>query len=345
MEAGMAERAKPCIVLLASQETSPSVLYGLYDVLYSVGAVYPDMTVGEPGPEALDVQIVAADANPFRCIGNVVVEPHACLAETKHADAIIVCDMYTPINVPPRGKYPVEVAWLQAMHEAGSLICSVCSGSLVLAEAGLLDGCDAAAHWAYDDLFRRCYPTVKMRQNLVLCLSDESAGIVTAGAVTAWQDLAIYLIARFCGQQQAVHTAKIFLLSTHEDGQLPFAAMTQGRDPGDKVIAECQGWIAENYAAANPVHQMIERSGLNPRTFARRFRTATGYQPIDYVQALRVEEAKQILETGEAGIDEVAEAVGYQDPASFRRVFKRKAGLTPAAYRKKFAGLVATGPR
>ena len=90
---------------------------------------------------------------------------------------------------------------------------------------------------------------------------------------------------------------------------------------------------------------MIERSGLNPRTFARRFRTATGYQPIDYVQALRVEEAKQILETGEAGIDEIAESVGYEDPASFRRVFKRKAGLTPAAYRKKFAGLVAIGPR
>src|SRR3546814_3727307 len=86
-------------------------------------------------------------------------------------------------------------------------------------------------------------------------------------------------------------------------------------------------------------------SGLKPRTFARRFRTATGYQPIDYVQALRVEEAKQILETEALGIEEIAESVGYDDPASFRRLFKRKAGITPASYRRKIAGLLASSTR
>ena len=183
-----------------------------------------------------------------------------------------------------------------------------------------------------------------MRKDSVLCLSDEHAGIVTAGAVTAWQDLAIYLIARFCGQQQAVRTAKVFLLATHEEGQLPFSALNRRVDTSDRPIAECQSWIAENYWTTNPVRRMIERSGLTPRTFARRFHAATGYQPIEYVQALRVEEAKQILETEELGIDEVAAAVGYDDPASFRRVFKRKAGLTPAAYRRKFAGLASARP-
>lgn len=341
----MVERTKPLIALLAAQETSPSVLYGLYDVLYSVGAVYPDMTMGEPGPEALDVRIVAAQAEPFRCIGNVMVEPHSSIDVIDRADVVIVCDMYTPIHEPPRGRYPHETAWLRKMHAAGALVCSVCSGALVLAEAGLLNGRGAAAHWAYSDLFRRCYPTVKMHKDSVLCLSDERQGIVTAGAVTAWQDLATYLIARFCGKQQALRTAKVFLLSGHEDGQLPFAAMTRRFETSDRVIGDCQSWIAKNYAAPNPVQRMIERSGLNPRTFARRFRAATGYQPIDYVQALRVEEAKQILETEELGIDEIAEAVGYEDPASFRRLFKRNAGLTPAAYRRKFASLVATGLR
>jgi len=338
----MDEREKPLIAILAAEETSPSVLYGLYDVLYSVGAVYPDMTMGEPGPEALDVRIVATKREPFRCVGNVVVEPHACIDDIERADVVIICDMYTPINVPPRGKYPSEIAWLRRMHAAGALICSVCSGSLVLAEAGLLDGRGAASHWAYSDLFRRCYPTVKMRREAVLCLTNERDRIVTAGAVTAWQDLAIYLIARFCGQQQALQTSKVFLLSSHEEGQLPFAAATRSVDSSDGVIADCQDWIAKNYKVSNPVQRMIERSELNPRTFARRFRAATGYQPIDYVQALRVEEAKQILETEDLGIDEIAEAVGYDDPASFRRLFKRKAGLTPAAYRRKFTGLVAT---
>jgi transcriptional regulator GlxA family with amidase domain len=291
----------------------------------------------------LDVRIVAAQAEPFRCIGNVPVEPHCGIEAIDEAAVVVVCDMYTPIHEPPRGRYPRETAWLRKMHAGGALISSVCSGSLVLAEAGLLDGHEAAAHWAYGDLFRRCYPKVTMRADSVLCLSGEPEGIITAGAVTAWQDLALYLIARLCGQRQAVNTAKVFLLSGHEDGQLPYAAMTRRIDASDAVIGECQSWIAENYGETNPVQRMAEHSGLSPRTFARRFRAATGYQPIDYVQALRVEEAKQMLETDEGGVDEVAEAVGYDDPASFRRLFKRRAGLTPAAYRRKFRGIATIG--
>jgi transcriptional regulator GlxA family with amidase domain len=334
---------KPIVALLASPETSPSVLYGLYDVLYTAGAVYPDMTLGEPGEEALDVRIVAASAESFRCAGNVLVEPHAGVDDIGHVDVAIVCDMYTPIDKPPRGKYPREIAWLRRMYAGGATLCSVCSGALVLAEAGLLDGHEAAAHWAYDDLFKRCYPDVTMRQGAVLRQSGEDGRIVTAAAVTAWQDLALHLISHFCGQRLAVHTAKVFLLGPHDDGQLPYAAMTRRIDGADAVIADCQNWISQHYETDNPVQAMAERSGLNPRTFARRFRAATGYQPIDYVQALRVEEAKQMLEASEQGLDEIAAQVGYEDPASFRRLFKKKAGLTPAAYRRKFQGIAAVG--
>lgn len=336
----MAERARPLIALLVAPETSASVLYGLYDVLCSAGVIYCDMTVGEPGPEALDVRIVARDTAPFRIFGDVPVEPHAALADIAEADAVVVCDMYTPIYEAPRGKYPEEIAWIRRMHARGALVSSVCSGTVVLAETGLLDDREAACHWAYRDLFRRCYPRVRMLENAVICRSSEADRIVTAGGVTAWHDMAIYLVSRFCGQRSAIETCKVFLLSGHDDGQLPFAAMTRRIDGADAVIAECQAWIAEHYTEPNPVHRMIERSGLNPRTFARRFRAATGYHPIDYVQALRVEEAKQMLETEAAGIDDVASEVGYEDPASFRRVFKRRAGLTPAAYRRKFQRIV-----
>jgi len=339
----MADAAKPIIALLVAPETSPSVLYGLYDVLYTVGAVYADMTLGEPGEGVLDVRIVAPETKPFRCVGNVMVEPHQSLDEIDRADVVIVCDMYTPVTEPPRGRYPREMEWLRKMHAGGAVLCSVCSGSLVLAEAGLLDGREAAAHWAYDELFKRCYPKVTMRSGAVLCLSSAEERIVTAGAVTAWQDLALWLIARYCGNRQAIETAKVFLFTMHDEGQLPYAALVKHRDTSDAVIAECQSWIAENYSTGNPVQSMTERSGLNPRTFARRFRAATGYQPIDYVQALRVEEAKQMLETGGAGIYEIAADVGYEDAASFRRVFKKKAGLTPAAHRRKFQGLASIG--
>lgn len=339
----MSEPARPIVALLAAPETSPSVLYGLYDVLYSVGAVFADMTLGAPGPESLDVRIVAADGAPFRCLGSVLVEPHAGVDDLDRVDVAVVCDMYTPIDTPPRGRYPREMAWVKRMHQRGALVCSVCSGSVVLAESGLLDGREAAGHWAYDELFRRCYPKVRMNQDAVLCLASEDDRIVTAGAVTAWEDLAIYLIARLCGKQQAIETAKIFLMSGHSGGQLPYAAMGRRIEASDAVVGDCQAWIAENYHLENPVQRMAERSGLNPRTFARRFRAATGLQPIDYVQAMRVEEAKQMLETGDEAVDEIGTAVGYADPASFRRMFKRRTGLTPAAYRRKFQRILSLG--
>jgi transcriptional regulator GlxA family with amidase domain len=273
----------------------------------------------------------------------VLVEPHATIDDLENIDVAIVCDIYMPIDTPPHGRYGREIAWLRRMHAGGAILASVCSGSLMLAEAGLLDGVECAGHWGYRDLFRAHYPKVKFRADCVLSLADENARIITAGAVTSWQDLALHLIARFCGIQHAIRTAKVFLLSGHQDGQLPFAVMTRRIQKSDAVIGACQSWIAENYVCANPVATMAERSGLKPRTFARRFRAATGYLPMDYVHALRIEEAKQLIETEGDGIDDVGFKVGYEDPTFFRRLFKRKTGLTPAAYRRKFAGLLAVG--
>jgi transcriptional regulator GlxA family with amidase domain len=329
----------PTIVLLAAENTSPSVLYGLFDVLYSVGAVFPDMTIGTPGPESMEVRIASKDGQPFRCLGGIAVEPHAAISDIHSADAVVVCDMYSPIDKAPVGQYPEFTTWLQAMHRQGAVVTSVCSGALVLAEAGLLKGREAAAHWAYGELFAQHYPDVRMRKDSVLCLSAADDRVVTAGGVTSWQDLALYLIARFCGHRQACETAKIHLLSGHEDGQLPFAAMNRKIGAADKVIAQCQAWMEDNYALPSPVRVMAERAGLNIRTLSRRFQSATGHSPIGYVQALRVDEAKRMLEDDKESIDGIGVAVGYDDPASFRRIFRRQAGLSPAAYRKKFASI------
>lgn len=336
----MNEREKSHILLLAAPETSASVLYGLYDVLFSVGAVYPDMVTGTPGQELLNIQIVSTDGRPFRCIGNIPVEPHTGINMLAVPDAVVVCDMYTSIHDAPKGRYPRETAWLRQMHDNGALMTSVCSGSILLAEAGLLNGHEATAHWAYRDMFQRHYPEVSFRSESVLCLEAEGDRIVTAGGVSAWHDLAIYLIAHFCGYQQAIETAKVFLFSGHSEGQSPYSVMTRPMESADGPISECQTWIAENLASSKPVERMVEHSGLNARTFSRRFRAATGFAPIEYVQALRVEKAKQMLESGALSVDEIGASVGYDDPASFRRVFKRYVGQSPAAYRKKFKRIV-----
>ena len=332
----MPRTERPLIALLVAPETSSSVLYGLYDVLVSVGAVYLDMTTGSPGRELLDVRIVTAEGKPFHCVANVPVSPHASIEDIDVPDAIVVCDMYTSIHASPIGRYPREIAWLSRMHERGTLISSVCSGSLLLAEAGLLDGRAATAHWAYRDMFQRHFPKVRFQSESMLCLASADDGVLTAGGVSAWHDLAVFLITRFCGPTQAIETAKVFLISGHSEGQSPYAVMTRPMESNDGPITDSQEWIADHYAAANPVEKMVERSGLNPRTFSRRFRTATGFAPIEYVQALRVEEAKQMLEMDQMSNDDVGAAIGYDDPASFRRVFKRSTGMTPAAYRKKF---------
>ncbi len=335
----MPANRRPRIALLAAPESSPSILYGLYDVLASVGPMWPDMLAAESAETLLDVSIVAASREPFRCFGNILVEPHAALGEVDDVDVVVVCDMYTPIDRSPHGTHTAEVEWLRRMHARGTLVSSVCTGSLLLAEAGLLDGRSCAGHWAYADLFRAAYPRVRFEPRAILDLSSEGSRLITAGGVTSWEDLALHLIVRFCSPEDAVRTARVYLLGGHEAGQLPFSAMTEHRRVEDRLIGQSLAWIAEHYAVASPVSAMVDRSGLTKRTFARRFAAVTGRTPIAYVHAIRIEGARRRLESESASVDDVGFDVGYEDPTFFRRLFKRSTGMTPAAYRRKFAPL------
>lgn len=249
------------------------------------------MTTGEAGDVLLDVSIVAASAEPFRCTGGILVEPHRALADVEAVDVAVICDTYTSIDEPPTGRYGIEINWLRGLHAQGALIASVCTGSVLLAESGLLDGRSSAGHWAYRELFRTAYPRVDFGPERILDVSSEADGLITAGGGTAWQELVLHLIARYCGPEHASRTAQVHLLAGHQDGQLPFSAMTRVIQTGDVVIRDALAWIAERPAVANPVSAMTGRSGLTPRTFARRFRAATGRRPIDYVHALPIERA------------------------------------------------------
>ena len=328
---------KPLICLLASEDTSAGTLYGLYDVLVNVGPDYEEMLGGTFVDNLLDVKIVARTQAPFTCLSGIEVQPHASIDDIERADVVVVCDMYTPVHESPLGKFTPEIQWIRRMYARDALLCSVCSGTVVLAETGLLNGHEASSHWAYGNMFREYFPQVKFAANSVLNRSAENKRLITSGAVTAWQDLAIYLIERYCGINQANNTARVYLLARHEDGQLPYSSMSCSTQHGDAVVRDCQAWIEQNYKCSNPVSEMSDRSGLNPRTFARRFRSATGYQTIEYVQGLRIEAAKQMLESDGTSVEAISSSVGYDDPSSFRRVFKRKVGLTPARYRKKFS--------
>jgi transcriptional regulator GlxA family with amidase domain len=148
--------------------------------------------------------------------------------------------------------------------------------------------------------------------------------------------MVLYLIARYAGATDAQEVARLFALQWHQDGLTPFITFEGRSDHGDAEILSAQRWLGTHFSVANPVDEVIKRSKLAERTFKRRFTAATGHAPIAYVQRLRIEDAKRRLERTDASVDEISWRVGYEDPAFFRRLFKRTTGMAPGAYRKRF---------
>jgi transcriptional regulator GlxA family with amidase domain len=178
-----------------------------------------------------------------------------------------------------------------------------------------------------------------MRPHRALVVAGEGGRLVMAGGGTSWLDVALYLISRVAGIEAAMQVARLNLIDWHDVGQQPFARLARSRQVDDAVVARCQAWIAEHYDEPSPVAAMVKLSGLAERSFVRRFKQATGMSPLEYVHTIRLEEAKQMLEAGDEPVEAVANAVGYEDSGFFGRLFKKKVGLTPAQYRKRFGSL------
>lgn len=329
-------RATMSVHLVAVPETAAGVLHGLYEVFTYVGAGWELLTGWPPGPRRFDPKIVARGSAPFRNLAGLPIAPDLTFGEARRSDIVMVADLAVGRDEETRGRWPEVTGWLRDQHAQGALICSVCTGSLLLAEAGLLDGEEATCHWAASDQIRSRYPAVRLRPERVLVSSGAEHRIVTTGGNASWTDLVLYIVARFCGEDEARRTAKLFLFGDRSSGQAPFAARVRPPQHDDAAIAAAQVWIADHYAAPNPVAGMTAASGLAVRTFKRRFEAATGYAPLDYAQSLRMEEAKQQLETTDSAIDAVAAASGYAEPAAFRRLFKRMTGISPLQYRQRF---------
>ncbi len=325
------------IDVLAAESCRGAILYGLYDLLTSVGSAWSYLTEGTPSPPLTRVRIVARIKEPFRCINGVPVMPDATLEEADDAEIVCLPNFRIGEFALPREILGPEIDWLVCRHASGARLATACSGSALLADAGLLDGEEATAHWSMGAIFRQRYPEVAFCADRTLAFAGEGDSIVMSGGMASWQDLALYLIARFVGPEHAAKSARFYCVDPRPDGQRHFAAPMRPLQSDDAVIQECQAWLADAYGERDAVGRMITRSGLPRRTFDRRFRAATGYSPKDYVQSLRVEEAKQFLEMDRHNVDAVAEAVGYSDPRAFRRLFKKMTGLSPAEYRRRFS--------
>ena len=266
----------------------------------------------------------------------VPVEARRAVAEIDATNIIIVPSVLLGAEGWQTGRYPKLVAWAERMHDRGALLCSACSGVFLLAETGLFDGQPTTVHWGYAEAFAKVFPRVPLQPDRVLIVAGEREQLITSGASMTWHDLVLYLIARHVGATAAQTVARFFALQWHHDGLAPYIVFQGRNDHGDAAIAEAQSWLSTHFSVASPVEEMVKRSGLAERTFKRRFTEATGLAPIDYVQRLRIEDAKRRLERTEAPADEISWQVGYEDGAYFRRLFKRTTGMTPGAYRRRF---------
>lgn len=316
-------------------ECDPSVIYGIFDTLLIAGSQWQS---GAPltGGALFTPRLVAATMEPIRLVTGVSILPQETIATVNRTDIVIVPNVLVDTAASIRALDRRLIDWIVRMYEGGAQLYASCGGTIVLAEAGLLEHQAATTHWFYAPLFRDQFPTVDLQVNRLLVQSGPGHAITCSGGSSSWQDMSLYLIARHGGVAEAIRTSKIFLYQWHRDGQLPFATMIANVGHDDAVIRKCQETAAQHYDRPYILAELVEASGLPKRTFDRRFRAATGYSPLGYLQALRIEEAKQMLETTEQSIDAVARQVGYEDLASFRRLFGRMTAMTPGAYRRKF---------
>jgi len=329
-----ASRSEPVHVsLVAIPEAVISTLSGIFDVINGPALM---QTSGDELPKPFRVEIVGLREGPLELASGVPVTAHRSVAEVEATDIVIVPSILLGPEGWQKGRYPELVDWCRAMHERGALLCSACSGIFLLAETGLFDGVDATVHYGYARTFASSFPDICIHPERVLVVSGKREELITSGASMTWHDLVLYLIARHAGTTVAQDVARFFALQWHQDGLAPYIVFEGRKNHGDLAIQAAQDWVATHFSVVNPIEEMIRRSGLTERTFKRRFTSAAGLSPITYVQRLRIEDAKRRLERTEVSVDEISWQVGYEEPAFFRRLFKRFTGLAPGAYRRRF---------
>jgi transcriptional regulator GlxA family with amidase domain len=329
------------VAILAYPEVTASVVYAMHDLLSAAGRDWAFITTGVPGQQRMSPFIVSAGKGEILTANGAWIRTDHGFEDCPPPDIVCVPDFTLPPDDPCIGRFDSEVAWLRDCYKSGATLTCTCTGAIMLAQTGLLDGMEATIHWNYAPSLAKYYPRLKVDPDKALVVTGADHRIVMAGGGTSHLDLILYLIARFVGLTEALEVAKAYLIIWHDAGQRPFTSLITGKQTSDALVARCQEWAADHYAETAPVAAMVRQSGLSERTFVRRFTRATGMSPLDYVHALRLEEAKQILETQDLPVEAVALEVGYQDNGFFGRMFRQRVGMTPGQYRRRFGNLRA----
>jgi transcriptional regulator GlxA family with amidase domain len=226
-----------------------------------------------------------------------------------------------------------EMDLLRAYHLRGIPLAGHCSGSVLLAETGLLDGHKATCSWWLAADFRQRYPHVQLQADALVV---EDGGIITTGGASAVQQLMLRLIARAGGEELAQQTARMLLIDAGRQSQAPYVSDALMAKPRHSLSEKAEHFLQAELHRDIGVAELAQAVGTSDRSLLRHFRTHHGTTPQQHIQHLRVERAKALLETTHLSFEEIVERCGYSDAASFRRLFKRDTAMTPADYRERF---------
>jgi transcriptional regulator GlxA family with amidase domain len=301
------------------------------EVFRLTGTLWNFLMGARPAPR-FRVTTASVDGRAVRGEGPVRIRPDVALADVRKTDLIFIPTTGLSLDDAVERNAPV-IPWLRRWRKRGAAIAGVCSGVGLVAATGLLDGKRATTHWGLAERFRREYPRVKWMPEMMV---TEDRGLYCGGGVHAALDLSLYLVEKFCGHDVAVQTAKAMVIETPRAWQAGFAIVPLKTEHSDDSIARAQDWLHENFHRSFPLEAQARRVGMSLRNFVRRFKQATGDSPLIYIQKLRIAAAKRLLEGDHRSMQEISDAIGYQDVAFFRRLFERHTGLSPSAYRRSF---------
>ena len=313
------------VVIVALPEVQPLDVTGPAEVLASAASV----AGGDDA--AYTIEVVAPGGVPIPTDSGYAIAPAGAL-EAVHGpiDTLLVAG-----GAGARDASPETVARVRRLAARADRVASVCTGAYVLAAAGLLDGRRATTHWSWCDDLQSRHPAVTVERDPIFVVDGP---VRTSAGVTAGMDLALALVEEDLGPRVALEVARwLVVFVKRPGGQAQFSVQLAGQSAERSPLRELQAWIADHIDADLSVPALAARACMSDRHFARAFKAETGMTTAVYVESLRVERARLALESGAAPIDAVAARCGFGTVETLRRAFARRLGVSPAAYRNRFA--------
>jgi transcriptional regulator GlxA family with amidase domain len=320
------------IALLAYTGCMGLEVFGIHDVLLT--ARHVANAIGRAPAQPIDVQLVSVQARRVTAAGGLVIQAQR---PTGRFDWLIV----PGLEVVQSSQWPAklaglgpELAFVRRSFAQGTQVASVCVGSFLLGEAGLLDDRQATTAWIMAKALAARYPNARVNASAIVL---EDGAITTSGAMTATFDLALHLIKRTMGADVASATARVALLAPPRASQAPYVdpqlVAPAARTAPLSFSGSVAHWLAQRLQEPYDLSRLAQAFHVSPRTLMRRVKAETGQSPLTLLQQARVEEARRLLGHTNWSIQRIVEAVGYTDAATFSRLFVRETGITPARYR------------